>query len=522
MKKILFAFMLVLSSWIVQAQDYSTYNSMWVNYGDSAKLYQCPLIDSMTYEYDGDKVAQCIWHDGTAYRSDASTVSELIFFNPFTPCILKDTEYSGAWDEVYVTPIGYFAFKATVPYAGDDIDTEAYSVLSFLDFNGTSHCSMAFDGRSGIPLWADADTAALYFSYMVDSLCSIDIYDSSQVQTIGDYAFSEKALVEECFSSGFSDNLKRSLFYMTSLTDGRLGNYQHLRELMEKFKNLLNTAYCTDGKVWATSNTSKNKWPMIVSVYDSGKEPTGNTRYSVVVTTGSYRNLESNSCTAEGALRCAYSGYNARCKYGILCDENPDNLIVGKAQFDIPGVQERLSLSFKVDISGLKASTKYYYRAYCKLDSAKYGPLVVKFDNRNPNEIIKRPHYVALETYGAIKSFTTLPPDISGQWTCIEKHYDNAGNPKYRTYSITLNDDGTVTIPTEDYLSASWSYSSSGNLSIHALSYAIGDNNGGFDIYCTADDPKDPKEFKGRRTPWNFNSVVGSVTGDSYGITLTK
>lgn len=62
---------------------------------------------------------------------------------------------------------------------------------------------------------------------------------------------------------------------------------------------------------------------------------------------------------------------------------------------------------------------------------------------------------------------------------------------------MTLNDDGSVEIPTEDYPSASRSYSSSGKLNINALSYAIGDNNGGFDIlHCTADNPKFPKRFK--------------------------
>lgn len=525
MRNILVGIMMFLYGGFTYAQEWENYNSVYVPLKhDSARVFVCSQIDSITYVEIEGKLTQTIWQGGQFYGKFVSQSDTMSFFNPFTQDIIKQSDkgYTGEWEEIYVTPMGYFAYKSTLPYADDSIDKERYSLLSYLGLDGKERCGIVFSADTWMPLWLEADSMELYFSYTKDSLCSLALYESDMLTVLGDHEFSLSEMQKSCMSKGYGNsNLKSCLFYLVSLAEGRLGSFESMSELIVKFKTCLEIQEKDEPYAWAAE--SDRIWKIIVSVFDSGEEPEGDTYYSVVAITGSYYDLASNSCTATGSVRCATSGRDSYVTYGILCDENPDNLVLGKAQFNVIGKQEKLSLSYRVGLSGLKPLTKYYYRAYAKLKHEKV-PVKIKYDNRNPNEV----HIgkKAMETYGGVKSFTTLSPDITGTWTCTEEYFEswdkNYEHPKYKSYPVVLNKDGTVLIDGDSGVSSNWSYGKNGQLNISMMTYATTTANGGTDIKCTTDDPYNPIKFIGTTKNWNYNDVVGFVSHDAHKIELTR
>lgn len=123
--------------------------------------------------------------------------------------------------------------------------------------------------------------------------------------------------------------------------------------------------------------------------------------------------------------------------------------------------------------------------------------------------------------------FTTLPPDISGTWNCTEEWYyawdKNYEHPQYKTYSIVLNEDGTITKDGKsDYVSSAWSYTRDGNLRIAVTEMATGSYYGGFDLSCTADNANKPKKFTGAYNNWSYNDVIGYVGRGGNSVVLSR
>lgn len=107
-------------------------------------------------------------------------------------------------------------------------------------------------------------------------------------------------------------------------------------------------------------------------------------RYAIVLWTGKATfKVGGTSCTLSGTIHCASPSFNELGEYGIVCDQNPDNLIWGQAEYTERGYQE--NGSFDVDIRGLKANTKYYYRAYYKFNDSDHGDLMFKYGEPEDN-----------------------------------------------------------------------------------------------------------------------------------------
>ena len=152
-----------------------------------------------------------------------------------------------------------------------------------------------------------------------------------------------------------------------------------------------------------------------------------------------------------------------------------------------------------VTLGGLEAATTYSYRAYVTYQGHTY--------------------------YGATKELTTDLPDVSGTWSCKEKHYKNDGTPYYITYSVTLHKDGTISLSTDEW----FMYSSWGRTATTlSVSWGCSTGNGsswtdwGTDLNITFDDPKNPTSGKGYAGEWVANSVVGGFTPDYYELEMSR
>ena len=86
-----------------------------------------------------------------------------------------------------------------------------------------------------------------------------------------------------------------------------------------------------------------------------------------------------SSCTLSGSIWCPSNTYNEYGTYGILCDTDPDKLLMGQAEFEATGFQPYDEFSFNIDYRGLKPNTNYYYRVYYKFNNANHGGLVPRY-----------------------------------------------------------------------------------------------------------------------------------------------
>lgn len=150
----------------------------------------------------------------------------------------------------------------------------------------------------------------------------------------------------------------------------------------------------------------------------------------------------------------------------------------------------------EVSLSGLNPGTTYNYWAFVNDNGEYYN--------------------------GEIKSFTTDLPDICGTWNCTETHYNFAGKPVYTTYTITINEDGTVGYSEpENVLTSSWSYSKTGKVRINIMDIATQTFNSGKDWTGQVNDVLAPNTITGYTSRWNYNHI-GSFTGEAIEFVMTR
>lgn len=202
---------------------------------------------------------------------------------------------------------------------------------------------------------------------------------------------------------------------------------------------------------------------------------------------------DSSSITENSAIvKCSY--YDVEGVSGVecgVCVVNSDtDEIMEISTTNSDGERE-------ISISGLTPATTYAYNAYIKIN----------------NTILKE---------GETKTFTTDFPDVTGTWTCKEKHYRNNGQEYYTTYTVTLHKDGTVTTSKYDSIAgASWSQSKTG-LYVSIMIIATQYSNAGYDLSITFDDPTNPTSGKGYAEQWAYSGMTGGSSSNSWELEMTK
>lgn len=156
------------------------------------------------------------------------------------------------------------------------------------------------------------------------------------------------------------------------------------------------------------------------------------------------------------------------------------------------------------------------------------GTRTVTISALNPNTEYA---YMGYVTYKGVDypswnggGFTTLPPDISGTWTCKETHYrfNNINFPYYTTYTVTLNEDGTVSCSdTSGIVSSSWTFKSNGEVEFEFMDLATQTANSGKKWKGNIDDMDNPRKIKGYTNRWNYNQN-GFFNGDAVEFEMTR
>lgn len=197
----------------------------------------------------------------------------------------------------------------------------------------------------------------------------------------------------------------------------------------------------------------------------------------------------SNITDKSAQIECTYSNVpeNATCGVEYSCGDNTIRLSTSSSDG-----------SKTISLDGLQPVTTYDYRAYIETNGKVY--------------------------YGETKTFTTSVPDITGSWSCKEIHYkfNNINLPYEVTYTLTLNEDGTVSHSEYSNLpTSSWSFGVDGSIHISVMTIAEISFNSGKEWKGTVNDIKNPTKFTGTTAGWNFNQN-GYYQGDSYKFEMTR
>lgn len=341
MKRLFFFLVLCSSFLFTWGQVNSKYNSLCLFKDTTYADYLVTSIDSITFVNRNDSIYQSLWFGDRSDLKNICEIDSVIFFNPYVDGILELNQHIDFWDYAYVTPIGYFCYKTSLPYENDSADNKLYEMLSYVNFEKTEQANIVMSKEYMLPAWMMVDSLSVYFTYSQDSLCSMEIGRDSTI--IGTLEFEYNDSIVHSDNKYSTHNLKRNLWILVSLLDGNVNEYDEIASLIEKFKMLLELEDKED---------SLTDIPILKGSYvftNQGYSPkflVGEIYYTVVVMTGQARDIKATSAKLEGAVRCASSRYNNHGTYGILCDKNPENLNLGTATHNFVGHQEKLSLSF--------------------------------------------------------------------------------------------------------------------------------------------------------------------------------
>lgn len=200
------------------------------------------------------------------------------------------------------------------------------------------------------------------------------------------------------------------------------------------------------------------------------------------VSTGDCLSVTQNSAV----VKCSFTNVSGlECGVCVTSDDEASKFSAG----NVDGEQE-------ISLSGLKPGTTYNYWAYVNVDGEYYN--------------------------GEVKSFTTELPDLYGSWTCTETHYNFAGNPYQTTYTVTLNEDGSVLYSESDnIISSSWSYSKTGEVIINITDLATMTNASGKEWKGQVNNLLSPNTITGYTQRWNANHI-GSFVGDAVEFIMSR
>lgn len=398
MKKLIVTILSVAVFCNLYAQDGQEYNSVCV-FGETsqAQEFLCTQIDSICFSLDNGGYVQNIWIGDDNISSAISEADSIVFFNPYVANLVEISSSTGVWGKAYLSPIGYFCYNSTLPCAADDVDRDDYEMLSFASFDKVRKADMIFSASTHLPVWMASDAVSVYFEYSQDAATySLYIFDGSQA--VADYEGEWKP--EDDAPS--DDELAGCLACLVALLDGNLGEHSDVQRLISDFESVTALAIGNDvpflpkeGNEYVFAK-ERERQLVVDDIY-----------YSVAAVTGNSLSVTPYSATVESAVRCASSQFRTNGVYGVLCDKNPDNLELGKAEFSAAGNQEKSALHYAAGIDGLTAGTEYYYRAYYRItNTGEDNNLEIRLGGDN----------TGTEAYGAIRKFTTsaAPTAVTG------------------------------------------------------------------------------------------------------------
>jgi len=232
--------------------------------------------------------------------------------------------------------------------------------------------------NNNIPTQMITSDGIYYFGYPTDTTFELVYDDGVTAAMVGSMKISMDALKNSVYGEdAFKSTIANAA---TLLKDGNGGNVA-LATYAELFETVCDLPYVDDEDFIASLPIGESGHyefsESMSSWYDDHVNIICNTLF---LWTGdaSYK-VGGSSCTLSGSIWCPSNAYNEYGTYGILCDTDPDKLLMGEAEFEATGYQPLDEFSFNIDYRGLKPNTNYYYRVYYKFNNANHGGLIPRY-----------------------------------------------------------------------------------------------------------------------------------------------
>lgn len=267
--------------------------SMWHSicvYGDTVETYLCSSIDSISYSVDDeDAILQNIWNRNVNITERVASVDSILFYNPYTENIVEIDEGINLWDKAYVTPIGYFRYKSSMPFVEEE-DKDDFEVLSYVSFDEKESAYMVFDKTTHLPLCLYMDSVAVHMDYLADSLCAFTIVDKNGVTADWEFEFSKADVDASLWAS--DNELKTCLGTLMSVLEK--GNTMDFREWIDVTTDYLVNADLSSEDGWTNKGivdhyAESNRFLAFYSGWGSLEYTNASLTQNVKLPAGKYR-----------------------------------------------------------------------------------------------------------------------------------------------------------------------------------------------------------------------------------------
>lgn len=322
--------------------------------------------------------------------------------------------YEG-WDAAYLTKYGYFGYSKNAYEAdaeGSDSEGAGYCSVTYMPLDKKETISIVINKEGNLPTQMVIGGGTVYFSFPDDSTMELLFDDGSEIKMLESIAYKKEDLAaygdlsdDKAFTTALrntaallnSKSEEVSSIISTSYLNSRYGS---------KFAEIAGLDYIKNNEVVAQEPV--NAQGNIVTIADMLEWYKSHFKgaLSGVLTlwTGEATfKVGGSSCTLSGTIWFPTNLFNKYGTYGILCDTNPENLYLGKAEYEGEGYQGPKDLSFGVDFRGFKPNTTYYYRSYYKFNSANHGGIIPHHGSSLDEEFYDT----------TIKSFTTADNNLT-------------------------------------------------------------------------------------------------------------
>lgn len=324
--------------------------------------------------------------------------------------IIKVTSGIGDWDEAYITKSGYFCVKENTADSEDATAESKFSSLVYMSADKSNIINVIASKGVNLPTQMVTKDGTIYFSFPNDSILELLYDDGEKIDMIDSIAYKKEFLPG--YAPEYSeDNFKSILANSAHL----LGKYsEEANEVATRgisISSVINFISSIFGTVADESYVEDEELISEIGTNDSGDytfsedledwyetEVAEKAVNTLTLWTGKATfKVGGSSCTLSGTIWCPSGIFNDYGTYGIICDEDPEKLFLGEAEYEGSGLQTGDDLSFDVDFRGFKPNTTYYYRAYYKFNSEDHGNIIPNYASE----------YDATFYDTTIKSFTT-------------------------------------------------------------------------------------------------------------------
>ena len=299
-------------------------------------------------------------------------------------------EALGNWDKGYVVKSGVFLSKVnggssvsgTRRLASADEKVLNTETLFFSNKEGTVKATLLINKEDNRPLQFVMKDCVLNFSFLNDEVLELVYQDGSGLKYVDQIQYNKEALDAALAAADYKNGLQNSIFYFVKVTDlSKLVSYPSVVAAIKYFHEALGLHYNgnettaqeagvsvgSDGVANVAKEAEQFENEVSEKVYNTITIWTGQASFKV----------GGSSCTLSGTVFCSDPLFAEAGEFGILCDKDPDKLVLGQAEFEGTGTLKDGN-NFDVDFRGFKSLTTYYYRAFYKFkDGATRGDLVL-------------------------------------------------------------------------------------------------------------------------------------------------